>query len=283
MHPEPIFSFWVFKVHLYGLCFGAGILACFAFLLFTMKYKKFNETSKWTIIYIGIFATGIGALSGMIVQGIYDVIDGKEFSMGGMTFIGGLIGGVVSFLAVWNLYMYVVRPRTKIEWLKAEMNATLCDALPFIPIGIAIAHGLGRLGCFFGGCCYGIEADWGLPCAAYSSRNVIPTQLFEMAFLILLAAVMALLYFKFKLNYNFSVYTIAYGIFRFGIEFVRDDYRGKEVLGLYPSQWWGIVMVIIGIAYIFAQYYFFSKLMKHPENAKAEVKVKESTTEIIEE
>lgn len=279
MHPEPIFTIFGQGVYLYGVCFAAGVIACFAFLILTMKYKKFNEISADAIILIGIVATGIGALSGMIVQGIYDVIDGKKFSMGGMTFIGGLIGGVVSFLVIWNIYMYVVRPRTKIKWLNAEMNATLCDALPFIPIGIAMAHALGRFGCFWAGCCYGKEAEWGLPCAANTTRNVIPTQLFEMCFLIVLVAVMALLYFKFKLNYNFSVYTIGYGIFRFIIEFYRDDYRGKEVLGLYPSQWWGIVMVIIGIAYIFAQYYIFSKLMKHPENTQIEVK-EEPVTEV---
>ena len=50
------------------------------------------------------------------------------------------------------------------------MNATLTDALPFIPIGIAIAHAFGRLGCFFGGCCFGYPAEWGLPCANASVK-----------------------------------------------------------------------------------------------------------------
>lgn len=276
MHPEPIFHIFGQGIYLYGICFAIGVLACFAFLIFTMWYKKFNETSSNAIIFIGIFATAFGALSGMIFQGIYDVIDGKEFSLNGMTFIGGLIGGVGSFLGVWNLYTYVIRPRTKIKALNAEMNAGLCDALPFIPIGIVIAHAFGRFGCFWAGCCYGKPAEWGLPCASGSTHNVIPTQLFEMTFLFILAAVMAVLYFKFKLNYNFAVYAIAYGIFRFIIEYFRDDYRGEFIGSVTPSQFWGIVMVILGIGFIFAQYYFFSKLMKHPENMprekKAEVK-----------
>lgn len=290
MHPEPLFTVFGQGVYLYGIFYALGIIACFAFLIFTMRYKKFNETSSNAIIFIGFFATAFGVLAAILFQGFYDLIETGEFTWGSMTFIGGLIGGVVSFLGVWNLYMYVIRPRTKIAWLNAEMNATLCDALPFIPIGIAIAHSLGRLGCFCGGCCYGIEADWGLPCAhGYSKAlhmymdgvNVIPTQLFEMAFLAVLAGAMAFLYFKYKFNYNFSVYCIGYGIFRFVIEYFRADDRGEFIGSVTPSQFWGIVMVIIGIAYIFAQYYFFSKLMKHPENAKAEVK--ESTTEIIEE
>ena len=270
MHPEALFYIFGQGVYAYGICVAVGVIACFAFLMFTMKVKKFNELSSDAVILIGILGTGLGFLSGMLFQAIYGLIDTGKFEFGGMTFIGGLIGGVIVFLGVWNLYMFVIRPRTKIKWLNGEMNATLTDALPFIPIGIVIAHAFGRLGCFFGGCCYGKAAEWGLPCAAYSSRNVIPTQLFEMAFLFVLAAVMAFLYFKYRFNYNFSVYLIAYGIWRFGIEYLRDDYRGEFIGNVTPSQFWSILMVILGIGYIFAQYYLFSKMMKHPENSVPE-------------
>ena len=272
MHPEALFYIFGQGIYLYGIFYALGIIACFAFLYFTMWYRKFNETSTDSVIFIGFFATAFGIFSAMIFQGIYNVIDGQEFSLDGMTFIGGLIGGVVSFLAVWNLYTYVVRPRTKIKALKGEMNAGLCDALPFIPIGIAIAHSLGRLGCFFAGCCYGKEAEWGLPCAKGIDHNVIPTQLFEMAFLAVLAAVMALMYFRYRFNYNFSVYLIAYGIFRFVIEYFRDDYRGDFIGAVTPSQFWSIWMFILGVGFIFAQYFYFSKLMKHPERAREEEK-----------
>lgn len=268
MYPDALFYIFGRGVYLYGIFFALGIIACFAFLIVTMKIRKFNETSSDAVILIGFFGTGCGVLGGVLFQGLYEYIDTGKFGWEGRTFIGGLIGGVIGFLAVWNLYIYVVRPRTKIKWLKAEMNATLCDALPFIPIGIALAHGIGRIGCFFAGCCYGIEAEWGLPCAAGTSRNVIPTQLFEMAFLLLLAAVMALLYFKFKFNYNFSVYTIGYGIFRFIIEYYRADYRGALFGSIAPSQFWGIIMALVGIGFAFAQYYLFGKLMLHPERAR---------------
>ena len=272
MHPDPLFHIFGQGVYAYGICMAVGIIACFAFLMVTMKIKKFNETSSDAVLIIGIFGTGFGLFSAMLFQGIYNLIKTGEFDLGSMTFIGGLIGGVVSFLAVWNIYMYVVRPRTKIKWLNAEMNATLTDALPFIPIGITIAHAFGRFGCFWAGCCYGKAADWGLPCGRYVSHNVIPTQLFEMSFLIVLAVVMAVLYFKFKFNYNFALYAIAYGIWRFIIEFYRGDERGQFIGNISPSQFWSIFMVILGVGYIFAQYYFFSKLMKHPENSVAEVK-----------
>lgn len=285
MHPEPIFKIFGQGVYLYGVCMAVGIVACFGFLLFAMWKQKFNETSADAVIFIGIFGTGFGIFSAMLFQAFYDFIADPDagFHLGGMTFIGGLIGGVVSFVGVWNLYMYVVRPRTKIKWLNAEMNAGLTDALPFIPIGITIAHALGRFGCFWAGCCYGKPTDawFGLPCAAGYSGNVIPTQLFEMFFLLALCAVMAILYFKFKFNYNFALYAIAYGIWRFIIEYFRNDYRGEFIgTALTPSQIWSIVMVIAGIGYVFVQKYFFAKLMKHPELTATEPK---STEDIKEE
>lgn len=288
MHPEPIFKIFGQGVYLYGVCMAVGIVACFGFLLFAMWKRKFNETSADSVIFIGIFGTGFGIFSAMLFQAFYDFIADPDagFHLGGMTFIGGLIGGVVSFVGIWNLYMYVVRPRTKIKWLNAEMNAGLTDALPFIPIGITIAHAFGRFGCFWAGCCYGKHTDawFGLPCAAGYSGNVIPTQLFEMFFLFALGAAMAILYFKFKFNYNFALYAIAYGIWRFIIEYFRDDYRGVFIgTALYPSQIWSIVMVLAGIGYVFVQKYFFAKLMKHPELTATEPKAAEDAKEEKEE
>lgn len=276
MHPQALFYIGNQGVYPYGLCMAAGIILCFLFLLFTMWKKKFNEEASDKILVIGIFGTGFGIFAAMLFQSTYNYIANPDagFSLNGsMTFIGGLIGGVVSFLGVYFLYIYVVAPRTKIKMLQNNMNATLTDALPFIPVGICIAHAFGRLGCFFGGCCYGMETDawYGLACAANSSAKVVPTQLFEMIFLLILGGIMAFLYFKLHFNYNFSVYLISYGIWRFLIEYVRADSRGELIPGvpLYPSQIWSIVMVVAGIGYIFLQMYVLSKQMKHPEQRAA--------------
>ncbi len=275
---------WGIDIYLYGICMAVGILACFGFLMFTMWKKNFNEDATDKILLIGVFGTGFGIFAAMLFQSVYNYIadpsPNKIFKLEGMTFIGGLIGGVVSFLTVYFLYIYVIAPRTNIKLLQNNMNATLTDALPFIPIGIVIAHAFGRLGCFFAGCCFGGPTDawYGLPCANATvvingvstnlrGVNVVPTQLFECLFLVALGVVMAVLYFKFRFNYNFGLYAIAYGVWRFIIEYVRVDDRGEMFPGakLYPSQIWSIVMVIAGIAFIFLQYYVLSKHMKHPE------------------
>ena len=279
MHPEAFIYFTSNHsigapgIYPYGLCMGLGIILCFVFLLFTMWKKKFNESASDAIVIIGIFGTGFGIFAAMLFQATYNYIanPAKGFDISsGMTFIGGLIGGVASFLGVYFLYMYVIRPRTKIKFLNKPMNATLTDALPFIPIGICIAHAFGRLGCFFAGCCYGMETDawYGIACSSAGPEKVIPTQLFEMIFLLVLAGVMAFLYFKHRFNYNFSVYMISYGVWRFLIEFVRDDSRGELVgTAITPSQFWSILMVVLGIGYIFLQKYVLAKHMKHPERS----------------
>lgn len=278
MYPDPLFSIGDVHVYAYGVCMAVGIIACFAFLLWAFSYKNFNEECTDKMLLLGIVATGIGILFAMLFQSVYNYIESPEegFQFGSMTFYGGLIGGVGSYLLFYNVYVYAVAPRVKVKWLQNNMNASLTDAIPFIPIGICIAHAFGRLGCFFGGCCYGEPTDsWiGLPCAhGYNSIlgmnmdgvDVIPVQLMECIFLFLLAGAMALLYFKYKFNCNFGVYCIAYGVWRFIIEFFRVDDRGGFIPGLTPSQFWCILMVIIGVGYFFLYKYVLKKKMKHPE------------------
>lgn len=264
MHPDALFTIGSLSVYPYGLCMAAGIILCFVFLLVAFRLKNFNEAATDKLIVIGVCATAIGIVFAMLFQSVYNYIDTGKWSFGSMTFYGGLIGGVGSFLIVWNLYIYVVAPRTKIKLLKDDLNGTLTDALPFIPIGITIAHAFGRLGCFFAGCCYGLPADWGIKFET-TSVPVIPTQLFECIFLAVLSGVMALLYFKFKFNCNFGVYAIAYGVWRFVIEFFRDDNRGSFIPGISPSQFWAIVMVLLGIGYFFLYKYVLKNKMRHPE------------------
>ena len=119
MYPDPLFKIGSQGVYAYGICMAVGIIACFGFLLFTMWYKKFNEEATDKILLIGLFGTGFGIFAAMLFQSVYNYIANPSggFHLGGMTFIGGLIGGVASFLGVYFLYMYVVRPRTKIKLL----------------------------------------------------------------------------------------------------------------------------------------------------------------------
>ena len=79
-------------------------------------------------------------------------------------------------------------------------------------------------------------------------------------FLFVLSAVLILLLFKFKSKDTMAIYLVSYGIWRFIIEYFRDDYRGSFIPGLSPSQFWSILMVIGGIAFFFIYRYFDKKI-----------------------
>ena len=68
-------------------------------------------------------------------------------------------------------------------------------------------------------------------------------------------------------KYNLGIYAIAYGIFRFFIEFLRGDDRGSLVGVLSPSQWTSILLIIFGVFLILFQKGFsFKKLLAKCES-----------------
>jgi len=110
------------------------------------------------------------------------------------------------------------------------------------------------------GCCYGkITDSW----IGVTFQNVegkrIPTQLIEAIFLFLLTAVLLIFAFKNITKYTMIIYIMSYAIFRFVIEFFRDDPRGVA-FALSPSQIWCIVLFVLSIPCIFIfRKFIFSK------------------------
>ena len=266
----PTLEVFGFPIDLYTVWIVVGIIVCLIFTIFTMKKCGYSASASDAIIIIGVLSIILGFLAGMLFQAIYDFIEdpsaGFRFN-GGMTFLGGLLGGVIVYLSIYFLYVYVINPRLKEKNIfKSDMNKGVWELLRFVPISITLAHGFGRIGCFFAGCCGGVETDmwFGVQFPGETVKEV-PTQLFEAIFLFSISAVMIVLYFKFHFKYNMTVYLIGYGIWRFLIEFVRDDDRGAFIPGLTPSQFWSILMVIGGVAFFFIYRYFDKKI----ENRKA--------------
>ena len=65
-----------------------------------------------------------------------------------------------------------------------------------------------------------------------------------------------------------QVYLIAYGVWRFVIEFFRTDARGAALLGLYPSQWQSIIFIAGGIALFIIYYVRKVPFVRKPEEAQ---------------
>lgn len=121
---------------------------------------------------------------------------------------------------------------------KLDLAAYTDMVAPAVPL----FHMFGRIGCFLGGCCYGVESDFGfvfehsLVEAANGVRR-FPVQLVEAGFNLLLFAVLAWLLKKGVCKGKlFLLYLLAYSVGRFVLEFWRGDaYRGF-LFGVSTSQ-----------------------------------------------
>lgn len=238
MLPDPIFL----NIHMYGVMIAVGILCAFLTLFYLTKKKGVDVRFTDFIFYNGIASIVVGFGFATLFQSTYNYIKNPSagFELGsGMTFIGGLIGGVACFLAIYFIF-------------RKKYTTRLYEVISLLPCSILIAHAFGRIGCFFAGCCYGKETDSFLGVQFPDLPHPVhPTQLYEAAFLFVLFAVSVYLILKKDFKHNLSLYLIAYGVFRFLIEYVRGDDRGELVGFVSPSQFWSILMVVAGVAIIF--------------------------------
>lgn len=103
-------------------------------------------------------------------------------------------------------------------------------------------HVFGRVGCFLAGCCYGVEAEWGVvyheSLGAPNGVALVPIQLIEAAanlgiFIVVLICQRHLR----RPERSLAVYFVSYAACRFVLEFFRGDYIRGQLLGLSTSQW----------------------------------------------
>ena len=231
-------TIWI--IDTYSLMIFIGVIVCF--YLYLSYAKKYNLKRKFSydILLLACISIMIGLGSAMLFQFIFDSLKGNSTNpLFSMTFFGGLVGGVITFIIGYYLYIKKHYPNSNF----------LNDVVIVAPACITVAHGFGRIGCFLAGCCYGKQTDsiFGVK-FPHLNYNVYPTQLFEAIFLLILASILFLLAYKYKNKYTFPIYLTSYGIFRFLIEYIRGDDRGALFLSLTPSQGFSIICILIAIA-----------------------------------
>lgn len=271
MYPNDLFL----GIDLYTICFIVGIIACLIFAIYAMKKTGYSTSASDTIIIIGILSIIFGLLFAVLFQAIYDFIadPSKGFRISGsMTFLGGLVGGIITFIGLYFLYVYVINPRLKEgSFFKANMNKGIWFLVRIAPISITIAHAFGRIGCLFAGCCYGHETtEWYGIWNETLGYKTVPVQLYESIFLFILSGVLMVLLLKFHSKDTMAIYLVSYGIWRFIIEYFRADYRGSFIPGMSPSQFWSIIMVIAGIAVFFIYRHFDKKIEDKQKETQSE-------------
>jgi phosphatidylglycerol:prolipoprotein diacylglycerol transferase len=127
---------------------------------------------------------------------------------------------------------------------------------------LALGQAIGRLGCFFAGCCYGkpTALPWAVmfkdPASlAPLSIDLHPTQIYESLGDLIIATILwiQLVRRPHSKGEIFWLYVLLYGILRFAVEFLRGDDRGPTVGGLYPSQLISLVAVLVAGSVIIAK------------------------------
>ncbi len=147
MYPQLIENPGGIPVNTYGMFMLLAF--CCSFLLVQWRAPKVGiDPDRLPGVYV---AAGIGGIIGARV--LYAVaVEWKEllanpahlFSMSGVAVYGGVVGGALAVLAV-------ARPLSIPIWKLADI------AGPSVLIGMSV----GRLGCFFAGCCHGAPAPAG--------------------------------------------------------------------------------------------------------------------------
>jgi phosphatidylglycerol:prolipoprotein diacylglycerol transferase len=245
MYPR-LFELGPVTVYAYGVLLAAAYLLGLKFAMVRARERGLDDARVLDLgIYIIVSAL-VGAKLLLVLTDLRTFIDNPRELLtlvrAGGVFYGGLILAVA--VAIW----YIRRVRLPL-W-------TTCDV--FAP-GIALGHVVGRLGCFFAGCCYGRETTvpWAVTFTdAFAATNVgtplnvplHPTQLYEAGAEAVILALLLATERRWRpfAGRTFWLYLLLYGVSRFVIEFFRGDPRGV-IAGLSTSQFISVVLVPLSI------------------------------------
>lgn len=260
MH-RVLFHIRSFPVLSYTVTVIFAYLIGYFFVLKEVKSKKYKPS---TIIFLSICIIVfpiLGARSWYILEHwnyfSQNLTETFKFWKGGLVFYGGFIGGIIGVI-----------------FFSSIAKTYLLETLDALSPGIAILIGIGRIGCFLNGCCYGKitvspigicfpakhypPVYWDqlknglIPPNAPCSLPVIPTQIISSIDLFLVFAILWSLRKKeiFK-GFLFALFMGLYGIHRFIIDFFR--YYSERIILLEHFtlyQFLSLSMILISIIFI---------------------------------
>ena len=227
-----LFSVGPFEVYSYGLMLAIAFIACIILVTREASKQGLDEDAIFTLSILVIIAGLVGARLGFVLQNLPHFVKHPTeiwlVDEGGLSLHGGLI---LAILVGW--------------WYTRRKEFNFGKVANLVAPAVALGTAIGRIGCFFNGCCYGKEAipPWGVSFAG--ELPVYPIQLWESGLCFLLFWGL----WKYRRGRQpgelFLFYLIGYSTIRFLIEFWR--WGNPIFLGLTLAQW-----VSVGIAAIAA-------------------------------
>lgn len=228
---------------MYEILIAVGFTCALAYFRIFADRRGFGANMQNLVIVCALAGLMGGYFFAVLTQAVYNALDGSRFEIvnnTGATFYGGLIGGAGLFIGI-----YFLAGRFVLKLGEAVNNFAY---LSEIAAGsIAVAHGFGRLGCLFAGCCHGkVTNAWYGIYHHYIDAKVVPVQLFEALFLFALCGFLTWRLMRGRRN-NLAVYLMAYAVWRFFAEYLRADDRGATLVRfLSPSQLTAVALFLLG-------------------------------------
>ncbi|MCU0308828.1 MAG: prolipoprotein diacylglyceryl transferase [Thermoleophilia bacterium] len=234
MFPE-IGSFGPFTLYSFGLMAALALVVPAFFLALDLRQRGMNPGLAVELA----FGAGIG---GFVGARLYYVVENRGepgvslISGSGLTWYGGLIGGVIG---VWLVTLWRRKPIGVVANLAAAP--------------LALGYAIGRMGCQLSG-----DGDYGsassLPWAmSYPDGTVPTTQLVHPTPLYEAVAMLAIFWLLWRTRGRltapwslFGAYLVLSGAERFLVEFIRQN--PEELAGLTTAQLISVVSVAIGAA-----------------------------------
>lgn len=255
MYPYEIFA----GMDLYSILIAVGVIFCMVFIRLQSDWRGLRAKLQNLFLFNTIGAVVLGYGFAVLFQAFYNFMASGKFEIvqnTGSTFYGGLIGGTAMFIIIYFVAgHFLFKDKYHLPHLRTASDIA--------PACITVAHGFGRLGCLMAGCCYGARCDawYGIE-MVHLGYKVVPVQLFEALYLFALSAIFLILFKKGK-KYLMPAYMMAYAVWRFIAETMRDDYRGETVVDfLTPSQLISVLLLAGGLILLAIELYVDGKKAK---------------------
>lgn len=224
-------------IYSYGLMLAVAVIVCTFLLSRDARGKGINPEMVFDLVFWTVLAGIAGARLFYIIlnweffrQNLLEMV---MIQKGGLSWQGGLIFGGLAGAGF-------------IRRKKLPLREMLDLAAPYVALGQSI----GRIGCFFNGCCYGKEVSWGIFFPVHHA-HLHPTQLYSALGLFVIFVILK--YYRRVSPFQgsiFLLYIVLASAERFGVEFFRGDHQ-EFFWGLSIYQW-----VCLGFAALAVRGYF---------------------------
>jgi phosphatidylglycerol:prolipoprotein diacylglycerol transferase len=209
---------------LFGLFAAAGCVVAVLWLLRHRDGLGVTENELWAALWVMLAGGVAGAKALFVALGWGHYARGElafwaDFRVG-FVFFGGLAGAAAAGAA-----------------FAAARGVSFARGADYFAVAVPLGHALGRVGCFFAGCCHG--------------RPPHPVPLYEAAGLLLVALACRVALARVEAGAlhrggAFRLYLALYGALRLALDPLRGDGRPERFLGLSHQQ--GIALAVIALA-----------------------------------